>query len=94
MVWCGGTADYATDAVIQRALRTALAPGVTVLTVAHRLRTVMDYDKIMVLDAGRLVEFDAPAALLRAPGGLFRALVEESAEREELYALAQGRAQG
>ena len=42
----------------------------------------------MVLDAGRVVECGAPAALLRVPGGLLRALVDESAEREELYALA------
>ena len=40
-------ADYETDAVIQASLRTALARDVTVITVAHRLQTIMDYDKIV-----------------------------------------------
>jgi ABC-type multidrug transport system fused ATPase/permease subunit len=46
----------------------------------------------MVLDAGKIVEFDAPAALLKNDSGLLRALVEESADREELYAMAEGKA--
>ncbi|GJE86639.1 multidrug resistance-associated ABC transporter [Phanerochaete sordida] len=84
--------DYETDAVIQAALRTELARDVTVVTVAHRLQTVMDYDKIMVLDAGRLIEYDSPRALLQKEGSLLRALVDESADRDALYALAEGRA--
>lgn len=42
----------------------------------------------MVLDAGRLVEFDTPKALLRKKDGLLYALVEQSADKEELYAVA------
>ncbi|EKM56946.1 uncharacterized protein PHACADRAFT_172648 [Phanerochaete carnosa HHB-10118-sp] len=82
--------DYETDAIIQSSLRTELKSDVTVITVAHRLQTIMDYDKIMVLDAGRLVEFDTPRALLQKEGGRLRALVDESADREELYAMARG----
>lgn len=46
----------------------------------------------MVLDAGRLVEYDTPSALLRNQGSLFRALVEESSDKEALYAMAEGKA--
>ncbi len=44
----------------------------------------------MVLDAGRLVEFNSPEVLLRDKESLLRALVEESADRDELLAMAQG----
>ncbi|CAE6404190.1 unnamed protein product [Rhizoctonia solani] len=60
----------------------------TVLIVAHRLRTICNVDKVMVLDAGRLVEFDSPQALLQK-GGAFKSLVDESGEKSELYALIE-----
>ena len=47
----------------------------------------------MVLDAGRLVEYDSPRALLGDEGSFFRALVEESADKEALYAIVEGRAE-
>ncbi|KZV96966.1 P-loop containing nucleoside triphosphate hydrolase protein [Exidia glandulosa HHB12029] len=81
--------DHETDAAIQNALRTELA-GTTLLTVAHRLRTVMDYDKVMVLDAGHIVEFDTPSALLRKDSGFLRSLVDESPDKHELLALVTG----
>ena len=56
--------DTATDALIQRTIRTAFAQC-TVLTIAHRLDTIADYDRVMVLDAGRVAEFDAPQNLLK-----------------------------
>ncbi|EMD39545.1 hypothetical protein CERSUDRAFT_150070 [Gelatoporia subvermispora B] len=77
--------DYATDAIIQYSLRHELDKDVTLLTVAHRLQTIMDADKIMVLDAGRIVEFDKPSVLLQNQKGLFRALVEESGDKAALY---------
>jgi ABC-type multidrug transport system fused ATPase/permease subunit len=46
----------------------------------------------MVLDAGRLVEFDKPGTLLRKKGGYLKALVDESGDRENLYAMAEGKA--
>ncbi|GJE96044.1 multidrug resistance-associated ABC transporter [Phanerochaete sordida] len=79
--------DYETDAIIQRSLRNELK-DVTVITVAHRLQTIMDYDKIMVLDAGHLAEFDTPKALLEKKDGLLHALVEESSDKAALYAMA------
>jgi ABC-type multidrug transport system ATPase subunit len=59
--------DRATDAVIQRCLRERFKAW-TVLTVAHRLDTIADSDRILVLDAGRVAEFDSPAALLASGG--------------------------
>ena len=73
--------------MIQTSIRTELK-DVTVITVAHRLKTIGDSDKIMVLDAGRLVEFDSPATLLKKKDGLFKSLVDQSGEKEELYRMA------
>ncbi|TFK33331.1 hypothetical protein BDQ12DRAFT_700806 [Crucibulum laeve] len=80
--------DHATDAVIQSSLRTKLDRDVTILTVAHRLHTIMDADRIMVIDAGKIVEFDPPYVLLRRDNGTFRSLVDESGDKEVLYELA------
>ncbi|KAJ7093000.1 hypothetical protein B0H15DRAFT_972793 [Mycena belliarum] len=85
--------DYRTDSVIQASLRNELKSDVTILTVAHRLQTILDSDKIMVLDEGRIVEFDAPKVLLKNPKGKLRALVDESGDKESLYAMAEGKAQ-
>ncbi|PCH35073.1 hypothetical protein WOLCODRAFT_155735 [Wolfiporia cocos MD-104 SS10] len=82
--------DYQTDVVIQTSLRRELNKDVTVLTIAHRLQTIMDADKIIVLDAGRIVEFGKPSDLLMNKNGLLAALVEESADKEHLHALANG----
>ncbi|KAL1726027.1 P-loop containing nucleoside triphosphate hydrolase protein [Schizophyllum commune] len=80
--------DYRTDSVIQESLRRHLGKDVTLIIIAHRLQTVMDADKIMVLDAGKLVEFDRPEVLLSHSGSAFRALVEESSDKNHLYELA------
>ncbi|KAH8990840.1 hypothetical protein EDB92DRAFT_1935217 [Lactarius akahatsu] len=80
--------DYKTDAIIQTYLRSELKGDVTVITIAHRLETIIDADKVMVLDAGRLVEFDKPSELLKIEDGKFRSLVDESEDRDLLYAMA------
>ncbi|KAJ3717073.1 hypothetical protein C8R42DRAFT_724713 [Lentinula raphanica] len=81
--------DHRTDAIIQETLRHELGNDVTLITVAHRLATVMDYDKIMVLDDGKIVEFDSPKKLVEKEGGMFRSLVDESADRAELYRMVK-----
>jgi len=85
--------DYETDTVIQSSLRHELASDVTMITIAHRLQTIMDADKIMVLDAGNIVEFGKPSDLLQIKGGMLRSLVDGSGDRENLYAMAQSRVQ-
>ncbi|KAH9939288.1 P-loop containing nucleoside triphosphate hydrolase protein [Epithele typhae] len=80
--------DYKTDAAIQRSLREVVARDVTVLTIAHRLQTVMDADKILVLDSGRVAEFGAPAELLTNQDGHLTALVNESGDKDALLAMA------
>ncbi|KAF8058246.1 hypothetical protein FPV67DRAFT_1565726 [Lyophyllum atratum] len=74
--------DYKTDSIIQTSLRQELRGDVTLITVAHRLQTIMDADKI--------VEFDSPRELLKLPHGKLRALVDESGDRNALYAMAEG----
>ncbi|KAH8927093.1 P-loop containing nucleoside triphosphate hydrolase protein, partial [Atractiella rhizophila] len=63
--------DFDTDLKVQDAIRTDFADSI-VLTIAHRLQTVIDYDKIMVLDKGQIVEFDTPDALLKKDRGVFK----------------------
>ncbi|KAF7333297.1 Multidrug resistance-associated ABC transporter protein [Mycena sanguinolenta] len=80
--------DYETDSIIQNSLRQELPGGVSLLTVAHRLQTIMDADRIMVLDAGNMVEFDSPKELLKLENGRLRAMVDNSSDRKGLYAMA------
>lgn len=48
----------------------------------------MSISQIMVLEAGKIVEFDSPAALLGKDNGVFKSLVDESEDRDALYAMA------
>ena len=50
----------------------------TVFTIAHRLHTVMDSDKILVLDDGKVSEFDSPRKLLENPNGYLSQLVNQT----------------
>eukprot|EP00038_Savillea_parva_P006061 m.161407 g.161407 ORF g.161407 m.161407 type:complete len:1586 (+) comp12073_c0_seq1:309-5066(+) len=73
--------DSHTDAVIQQLIRHAFKDR-TVLTIAHRLHTILDSDRILVLQDGRVAEFDAPSALLSVPHGLFRSMLESTSAPE------------
>jgi ABC-type multidrug transport system fused ATPase/permease subunit len=66
--------DTDTDELIQRLLRERFHSH-TVIMIAHRLRSVVDYDKVLVLDGGKLAEFDSPAALL-TKASIFRSLYD------------------
>ncbi|KAI9475097.1 P-loop containing nucleoside triphosphate hydrolase protein [Coemansia mojavensis] len=67
--------DSHTDQLIQQLIRQEFAHS-TVLTIAHRLNTVMDSDRILVMNQGHVVEFDTPQALLQQPGSLFKQMVD------------------
>ncbi|KAK4766985.1 hypothetical protein SAY86_014736 [Trapa natans] len=71
--------DSQTDAVIQRIIREDFA-SCTIISIAHRIPTVMDCDRVLVIDAGKAREFDRPSALLERKS-LFGALVQEYANR-------------
>ncbi|KAJ8082867.1 hypothetical protein PM082_008724 [Marasmius tenuissimus] len=73
--------DYSTDELISRTIRQEFA-GSTILTIAHRLRTVIDYDRIMLLDQGRIVEFDRPGKLLSQPSSKFHSLCKATGKEE------------
>ncbi|KAK3094622.1 hypothetical protein FSP39_004144, partial [Pinctada imbricata] len=69
--------DIETDELIQETIRTEFSEC-TVLTIAHRLNTVMDYDRIMVLDKGLIVEFDSPKELLSKTNGVFYGMAKDA----------------
>lgn len=71
--------DSKTDGVIQKIIREDFA-ACTIISIAHRIPTVMDCDRVLVIDAGRAKEFDKPSRLLERPS-LFGALVQEYANR-------------
>ena len=73
--------DNETDNIIQMMIRENFKDS-TVLTIAHRLNTVLDSDKILVLDDGTIAEFDAPSKLLQKKDGIFRGMIDASQAAE------------
>lgn len=69
--------DVETDAMIQSTLRSSMFKDRTVITIAHRINTILDSDRIVVLDHGSVAEFDSPSALMGRKG-LFYELVREA----------------
>jgi ATP-binding cassette, subfamily C (CFTR/MRP), member 1 len=74
--------DAKTEETMQRLIRRKFANH-TIIAVAHRIETIMDFDKVAVLDAGRLVEFDSPYKLLEVPGSAFGKLYNTALAEEE-----------
>ncbi|KAJ2455841.1 hypothetical protein EV183_000456 [Coemansia sp. RSA 2336] len=70
--------DFENDSLIQKTIRGPDFADATILCIAHRLHTIIDYDRIMVLNEGKIVEFDTPEALLENEKGYFRHLCESS----------------
>ncbi|CAM8905998.1 unnamed protein product [Rhodiola kirilowii] len=68
--------DNATDLILQKTIRSEFA-DCTVITVAHRIPTVMDCTMVLAISDGKLVEFDEPMKLMKSEGSLFGQLVKE-----------------
>ena len=81
--------DMATDALIQRSIREEFG-GSTLIVIAHRLSTIADFDKILVLDDGRVSEFGTPKELFALENGVFKGMVGESGEKKKLISMIQG----
>ena len=81
--------DNKTDEIVQTILATQFTNS-TILTIAHRLRTVIKYDKIMYIEEGRISEFEDPYLLLQNPQSKFYQLVDEGGAefKEEIMQLA------
>lgn len=82
--------DPETDALIQETIREKFR-NCTVMTIAHRLHTVMDSDKILVMNFGKVEEFDTPLNLLEVEGGIFAEMVKATGpiESKNLIQLAK-----
>jgi ABC-type multidrug transport system fused ATPase/permease subunit len=77
--------DMETDALIQQSIRAEFGRNATtLLVIAHRLSTIADFDRILVMDAGKAAEFGTPKDLMGIEGGVFKNLVENSGEKEVL----------
>ncbi|XP_059049333.1 ATP-binding cassette sub-family C member 4-like [Achroia grisella] len=82
--------DPQTDALIQKTIRNVFT-SCTVITIAHRLNTIMDSDRVLVMDKGHAVEFDYPYILLSNPNSTFNLMVKETTESmsKVLYEIAK-----
>ena len=69
--------DQRTDSLLQQTLRERFHSA-TIIAIAHRLDTVMDYDKVLVLGNGQVLEFGSPSDLLQMEGGSFASMVEST----------------
>jgi ATP-binding cassette, subfamily C (CFTR/MRP), member 1 len=75
--------DIETDAMLQRTLRMPLFANRTIITVAHRLNTILDSDRVVVLDKGEVAEFDTPAALFKRQGIFYNLMKQAGLEIEQ-----------
>ncbi|KAJ2617833.1 hypothetical protein EV177_000369 [Coemansia sp. RSA 1804] len=80
--------DFDTDSRIQNTIRGPEFADSTLLCIAHRLRTIIDYDKVLVLDNGRVAEYDTPYNLLQKEDGIFRSMCKESGEYAHMSGFA------
>ncbi|KAF9506698.1 hypothetical protein BS47DRAFT_382188 [Hydnum rufescens UP504] len=82
--------DLAIDDQIQRTIREELADSL-VLTIAHYLKTILDYDRILILGEGTVLEYDSPVASPAEPDGAFQRMCEHTANGEELRDMVVGK---
>jgi len=81
--------DKHTDALIQRSIREEFQDA-TLIVIAHRLSTIADFDRILVMDQGKVAEYDTPRALIGLQSGVFKGMVESSGEKDILREVILG----
>jgi len=69
--------DVRTEEIIQKAINELLTNS-TIITIAHRIKTIINYDKILVIKDGEMLEYDSPKELLRRKDSLFYKLYKKS----------------
>ncbi|KAF9213805.1 hypothetical protein BGZ59_004794 [Podila verticillata] len=82
--------DFETDHKIQTTIMEELADA-TIITIAHRITTIAGFDRILVINAGEVAEFDKPYTLIKQEGSMFRSMCERSSEFEALLAIAENK---
>ncbi|KAK4050877.1 Transporter of the ATP-binding cassette (ABC) [Microbotryomycetes sp. JL201] len=82
--------DSATDERIQKTIRDEMGEAI-ILCIAHRLHTVVDFDKILVLGDGQVLEFDTPVKLMSDPESVFYDLAQKSGDFDELKRMAEAK---
>ncbi|KAJ3353134.1 hypothetical protein GGF32_003196 [Allomyces javanicus] len=86
---CSSNIDVAKDRILQQTIRREFA-DCTILTIAHRIDTILDNDRVLVLDQGQVAEFDTPRNLLRDRSSMFYGLAAKSLGEEKLESLVRG----
>lgn len=71
--------DFETDRLVQELIRREFK-DFTVLTIAHRINTIIDSDRVLLLSDGRMMEFDHPAVLLRNPDSMFSKMIAQTGD--------------
>jgi ABC-type multidrug transport system fused ATPase/permease subunit len=79
--------DHETDMHMQRLLR-SMFPDSTIIAIAHRLRTIMDYDRVLVMAEGEIIENDSPANLIKRQG-VFWSMLKNTGEYDELIQMVR-----
>lgn len=74
--------DSETDKLMQQVIRTRFE-NQTIIAIAHKLDTVLDFDKIAFMDHGRVVEFDTPKSLLSREGSAFKRMFDTFRQQSE-----------
>lgn len=68
--------DEMTDRLLQKMIKLEFK-STTVITIAHRLNTIIQYDRILVMKDGKIAEFDSPISLMNKPDSIFASMINE-----------------
>lgn len=83
--------DHKTDEAVQKVIvgDDISDKDATIICIAHRISTIIEYDRVLVLGEGKILEYDEPAALLEKSDGVFKQLCMSTGEGEKLEEIAR-----